>query len=100
MNIEELTAQYYLEKDCNCAETVLHAANDAYQLGLDDNAMKVIGGFGGRLRLRPSLRRGGRRHRCYWENAHSPAGPRFGCRQGMRGIYAEIPGNDGKYPMQ
>ena len=47
MNIEELTAQYYLEKDCNCAETVLHATNDAYQLGLDDNAMKVIGGFGG-----------------------------------------------------
>ncbi|MBS5645718.1 MAG: C-GCAxxG-C-C family protein [Clostridiales bacterium] len=47
MNIEELTAQYYLEKDCNCAETVLHAANDAFQLGLDDNAMKMIGGFGG-----------------------------------------------------
>lgn len=31
----------------NCAERMLHAANDVYNLGLDDYTCKVASGFGG-----------------------------------------------------
>lgn len=39
--------EYYIEKDYNCAETVLRAANEEYCLGLDENACRLVGGFGG-----------------------------------------------------
>ncbi len=45
--IEELAEKYYTKFDYNCAETVLHAADEAYGLGLSEDAFKVIGGFGG-----------------------------------------------------
>ncbi len=38
---------YYLERDFNCAEALLHAANDEYGLGLDDGTYRLVGGFGG-----------------------------------------------------
>lgn len=37
---------YYLVSDMNCAETILHAANDEWDLGLDAAAFKAIAGFG------------------------------------------------------
>lgn len=38
---------YFVNKDFNCAETLLHAANDEYKLELTDDAFRAIGGFGG-----------------------------------------------------
>lgn len=37
---------YYVTKDCNCAEALLHAANDEYSLGLGDDQFRFIAGFG------------------------------------------------------
>lgn len=37
---------YYFEQNYNCAETVLRAANDYYQLGLHDYDMKLVGAYG------------------------------------------------------
>jgi C_GCAxxG_C_C family probable redox protein len=37
---------YYLGKDFNCAESLLHAANDEYDLGIPEEAFKLVGGFG------------------------------------------------------
>ena len=39
--------KYYLERGCNCAESLLHGADDYYGLGLGDDAFHAIGGFGG-----------------------------------------------------
>lgn len=38
---------YYLEKDQNCAETILHVINDEYKLNLTEDDYRLIGGFGG-----------------------------------------------------
>ena len=38
---------YYLDKDQNCAETVLHIINDEYHLNLTEDDFLLIGGFGG-----------------------------------------------------
>ena len=45
--IRDYTRKYYLEKDCNCAETVLLAANEALELGLTAEDAKLICAFGG-----------------------------------------------------
>lgn len=37
---------YYFDGNRNCAETIIHAANDYYNLGLDEKAMLLVGGFG------------------------------------------------------
>ena len=39
--------KYYKEENYNCAETLLHAANEYYDLGLDEEAMKMMAVFGG-----------------------------------------------------
>lgn len=39
--------KYYADQDCNCAESLLHGANDYYNLGLTDDTFHAIGGFGG-----------------------------------------------------
>jgi C_GCAxxG_C_C family probable redox protein len=39
--------RYYLLEDMNCAETILYAANDEYDLGLDPVALRTMAGFGG-----------------------------------------------------
>lgn len=44
--LSEIAKKYYLEQDANCAEAVVRAANEAYGLKLDENAMKLISGFG------------------------------------------------------
>lgn len=45
--LKERATYYYLEDGCNCAEAVLLAANDVYDLGLGDDAARIVGGFGG-----------------------------------------------------
>ncbi len=39
-------SKYYLEGNYNCAETVIRAGNDYYELGLHDRDMQMMGGFG------------------------------------------------------
>lgn len=38
---------YYIDQDFNCAEAVLHAANDEYALNIAPEAFRLVGGFGG-----------------------------------------------------
>lgn len=38
--------KYYFEGNYNCAETVMHAANEYYGLGLADREIKLLGGYG------------------------------------------------------
>ena len=40
------TTKYYKD-NYNCAETLILAGNDPYNLGLDENTAKVMAGFGG-----------------------------------------------------
>ena len=39
--------EYFIEKDNNCAEAMLRALNDEYCLGIPDDSVKLVGGFGG-----------------------------------------------------
>ncbi len=39
--------ELFVDKDYNCAETVLRYANEKYQLRLDDRSIKLLSGFGG-----------------------------------------------------
>ena len=43
VSIKEL----YIDQNMNCAESTLSAMNEKAELGLDDTAMRLVGGFGG-----------------------------------------------------
>lgn len=45
--IRDYVEKYYLEQNRNCAETLLLAANEACGLGLTDEDVKLVSGFGG-----------------------------------------------------
>ena len=45
----ERVMQDFTQKDLNCAESTLEGANVAFDLGLSDDDIKLIGGFGGGL---------------------------------------------------
>lgn len=45
--LQDKASDYFLNKDKNCAEAVFLAANDIYNLGTSDDAVKSIGVFGG-----------------------------------------------------
>ena len=45
--LKERVRVYNLEGDYNCAESLLRASNDEYNLGLTEESLKVAGGFGG-----------------------------------------------------
>ena len=45
--LNDIAKSIYLERNMNCAEAVLHAADEAYGYHLDDACFKLIGGFGG-----------------------------------------------------
>ena len=47
MKLEDVAKDYYENKHCNCAEAILHAVNDVYGYELDEQAFRIIGGFGG-----------------------------------------------------
>ena len=42
----DYVGNYYLNQNYNCAESLLRAANDAYQLGIPEESFKLVGGFG------------------------------------------------------
>ena len=44
--LKDLIGKYYFDGNYNCAESLLRAANDYYQLNLHDQDMIIIGGFG------------------------------------------------------
>ena len=44
---KETLAKYYDEGNYNCAETIIRAGNEYYELGLHDRDMIAFGGFGG-----------------------------------------------------
>lgn len=45
--LRDLAAKYYMEKNTNCAEAILLAANEKYKLHVGDEEMKLVSGFGG-----------------------------------------------------
>lgn len=48
MKLQQLIEQgYQKDNDLNCAETILKGANEAYELGLDEHALRLSAGFGG-----------------------------------------------------
>ncbi len=48
----EIAASYYTpEKDLNCAETIVYAANEAYQLNLSKETLHASAGFGGGMAM-------------------------------------------------
>ena len=50
--LSTLLEQGYGEiEDFNCAEKILYGANQAYHLGLDDQALKIAAGFGGGMAI-------------------------------------------------
>jgi len=44
--LKDLIGKYYFDGNYNCAESLLRAANDYYELGLHDRDMIMQGGFG------------------------------------------------------
>ncbi len=47
MSFDNLIEKYYALQDYNCAETLLHAANEYYALNLNEEDMRMMAGFGG-----------------------------------------------------
>lgn len=47
--MESIAKEYYLVKDYNCAESIIHIANEELSLGLSETEMRLLGGFGGGL---------------------------------------------------
>lgn len=39
--------KYYMEHDFNCSESILYAANEHYDLGIDPKGLKIMAAFGG-----------------------------------------------------
>lgn len=44
--LKDYVEPYYFEQNYNCAEALLHGANDYYNLGLGEHDMKLAAGFG------------------------------------------------------
>ena len=44
--LKDLLNDYYFDKNYNCAETILRAGNDYYNLGLHDRDMILVGAYG------------------------------------------------------
>lgn len=50
--LKELAKKYYSpEYDLNCAEAVVYAANEGYDLKLSKDTLRAIGGFGGGMAI-------------------------------------------------
>ena len=43
--LEEKAEEYYDDKDYNCAEAIIRAANDVYDLGINEAGLKSYGCF-------------------------------------------------------
>ena len=46
MMLKDLLPKYYFEQNYNCAETILRAANEYYNLKLHDRDMILVGAYG------------------------------------------------------
>ena len=44
--LKDVYAKYYFEGNYNCAETIIRAANEYYELGLHDRDMIMVGAYG------------------------------------------------------
>lgn len=44
--LKDLIGKYYFDQNYNCAETILRAANEYYNLELNDRDMILVGAFG------------------------------------------------------
>ena len=44
--LEAIVRKYYESDYLNCSETIIHAGNEYYHLGLHEEDMKMMGGFG------------------------------------------------------
>ena len=44
--LKDLYSKYYYDENYNCAETMIRAGNEYYELGLHDREMQMLGGFG------------------------------------------------------
>ena len=44
--LKDLLPKYYFEQNYNCAETILRAANEYYDLKLHDRDMILVGAYG------------------------------------------------------
>lgn len=44
--LKDLLPKYYFDQNYNCAEAILRAANDYYELGLHDRDMILVGAYG------------------------------------------------------
>ena len=44
--LKEKAKEYYNDKDYNCAEAIIRAANDVYDLGINEAGLKSYGCFG------------------------------------------------------
>ncbi len=47
--MEDRVYDYFINRDYNCAETLLRVANDEYSLGLWEEDFKLVSAFGGGL---------------------------------------------------
>lgn len=47
--LKDIARKFYQDEDYNCSETLLHAANEYYGLGLQEKEMRMMAGFGGGL---------------------------------------------------
>lgn len=45
--LKDKVRDLYLNRNYNCAEAILRAANEEYALDISDNDLRLIGGFGG-----------------------------------------------------
>lgn len=45
--LKERARNYFLHQDYNCAESILLAASDEYDLGVTADSLKLLSGFGG-----------------------------------------------------
>lgn len=54
MLVELLKSGYGNEQKLNCAQKILFASNEAFQLGLCDDALSLAGGFGGGMAIENS----------------------------------------------
>lgn len=46
MTLQEIAVKYYDTTDMNCSESIMHAANDFYQMNLNETDFKLLAGFG------------------------------------------------------
>lgn len=47
MLVKLIKADYGNDRNLNCAQKILYASNDAYKMGLDEEALSLASGFGG-----------------------------------------------------